>query len=130
MSPLTSSGTHWRLKGHQPRHEFGSSRHPLGLKSLSMTLVYARIADHAVAQGYYAVIEGRGRTAGRASSLPRPREPRSPNCAARPMGRTLCNGTGNGNGNCNCARPVELDRHKRTTVGRVGIERYLMKHRD
>ncbi len=82
----------------------------LGHKTMTMTLVYARIADRTVADQYFAVTEKVEALYQRHKPAVLPAEPTSPprcgNSAAEHQRRMLGNGY--------CARPVELDCHYET----------------
>lgn len=76
----------------------------LGHKSLSMTLVYARIADRTVADEYFAVSEKVEALYDEAQALPAEAEGKKMSQLRREMDRRML-------GNGYCARPVELDCH-------------------
>jgi hypothetical protein len=76
----------------------------LGHKSLSMTLVYARIADRVVADEYFAVSEQVEALYDRPRALPAEAEGSEMVKLRREMDRRML-------GNGYCARPVELDCH-------------------
>jgi site-specific recombinase XerD len=76
----------------------------LGHKSLSMTLVYARIADRTVADEYFAVTEKVEALYEAAKTLPAEDEGSEMAKLRREMDRRML-------GNGYCARPVELDCH-------------------
>lgn len=76
----------------------------LGHKSLSMTLVYARIADRTVADEYFAVSEKVEALYDKAQSLPESAEGKKMSQVRHEMDRRML-------GNGYCARPVELDCH-------------------
>ncbi len=76
----------------------------LGHKSLSMTLVYARIADRVVADEYFAVSEQVEALYDRPKTLPAEAEGAEMVKLRREMDRRML-------GNGYCARPVELDCH-------------------
>jgi hypothetical protein len=76
----------------------------LGHKSLSMTLVYARIADRTVADEYFAVSEKVEALYDEAQALPSELEGKKMSQLRREMDRRML-------GNGYCARPVELDCH-------------------
>lgn len=76
----------------------------LGHKSLSMTLVYARIADRTVADEYFAVSEKVEALYDEAQPLPAEAEGKKMATLRREMDRRML-------GNGYCARPVELDCH-------------------
>ncbi len=76
----------------------------LGHKSLSMTLVYARIADRTVAEEYFAVTERVEALYDQPMALPAEAEGTEMAKLRREMDRRML-------GNGYCARPVELDCH-------------------
>jgi integrase len=76
----------------------------LGHKSLSMTLVYARIADRTVAQEYFSVTEKVEALYNQARQLPADAEGAEMRKLRAEMHRRML-------GNGYCARPVELDCH-------------------
>jgi site-specific recombinase XerD len=76
----------------------------LGHKTLSMTLVYARIADRTVADEYFAVSEKVEALYDQARALPADAEGSKMAQLRREMDRRML-------GNGYCARPVELDCH-------------------
>lgn len=76
----------------------------LGHKSLSMTLIYARIADRTVADEYFAVSERIEALYHRAQALPADVEGSKMAKLRNEMNRRML-------GNGYCARPVELDCH-------------------
>ena len=76
----------------------------LGHKSLSMTLVYARIADRVVADEYFAVSEQVEALYDQPKALPAEAEGSEMVKLRREMDRRML-------GNGYCARPVELDCH-------------------
>lgn len=76
----------------------------LGHESLSMTLVYARIADRVVADEYFAVSEQVEALYDRPKALPAEAEGSEMVKLRREMDRRML-------GNGYCARPVELDCH-------------------
>jgi hypothetical protein len=76
----------------------------LGHKSLSMTLVYARIADRTVADEYFAVTEKVEALYDAPKALPAEDEGGEMAKLRREMDRRML-------GNGYCARPVELDCH-------------------
>ncbi len=76
----------------------------LGHKSLSMTLVYARIADRTVADEYFAVSQKVEALYDEAQPLPASAEGKKMSQPRREIDRRML-------GNGYCARPVELDCH-------------------
>lgn len=76
----------------------------LGHKTLSMTLVYARIADRTVADEYFAVSEKVEALYDEAQPLPAEAEGKKMSQLRREMDRRML-------GNGYCARPIELDCH-------------------
>lgn len=76
----------------------------LGHKTLSMTLVYARIADRTVADEYFAVSEKVEALYDQMQALPAEAEGKKMSNLRREMDRRML-------GNGYCARPVELDCH-------------------
>ncbi|CAN5832390.1 hypothetical protein BH23ACT1_BH23ACT1_07560 [soil metagenome] len=76
----------------------------LGHKTLTMTLVYARIADRTVAEEYFAVSEKVEALYDRPRELPAQAEGSEMTKLRREMGQRML-------GNGYCARPVEMDCH-------------------
>lgn len=76
----------------------------LGHKTLSMTLVYARIADRTVADEYFAVSEKVEALYDEAQALPAEAEGKKMTNLRKEMDRRML-------GNGYCARPVDLDCH-------------------
>lgn len=79
----------------------------LGHRSLSMTMVYARIADRTVADEYFAVSEKVEALYGRPKALPENAEGKEMRKLRAEIGRRML-------GNGWCARPIEMDCHFET----------------
>ena len=115
LDKVTSEAGIERVTPHQLRHTLatqainrGMSLEALaallGHKTLSMTLVYARIADRTVADEYFAVSEKVEALYDKAAALPADAEGSKMTKLRNEMSRRML-------GNGYCARPVDLDCH-------------------